>query len=114
MPDLLSFWPQESRTIKMEVIAIETIDEINAKPLGKRSVKEEIELAAHENRQPKCPYCEKPLEVREIQDVDLYWKWDSKEKRYVKIEGEGSSNKPECANCETKDWEFTNNSLIKY
>ena len=93
---------------------ISVIDEIKAKPLGKRTVKEEIELAAHEKRQPKCIYCSKPLEVREIQDVDLYWKWDEKKKKYHKSEGDGCSNKPECANCEAKDWEFTNNILVKY
>lgn len=97
-----------------EDLDLPTIKEIKAKPLGKRTVKEEIELAKHEGRQPKCPYCEKPLEVREIQDIDLYWKWDKKKKRYVKTEADGCSNKPECANCEAKDWEFTNNSLIKY
>ena len=95
-------------------LVILTTDEINAKPLSERTVKEEIELAKHERRQPKCPYCEKLLEVREIQDIDLHWSWDEKEKRYHKTEGDGCSNKPECANCETKDWEFTNNSLIKY
>ena len=98
----------------MEALSIEIIDEVNAKPLSERTVKEEIILAVHEKRQPKCPYCEKPLEVREIQDIDLHWSWDEKEKRYHKREGEGCSNKPECVNCETKDWEFTNNALIRY
>ena len=96
------------------LLNISAIDEIKDKPLSQRTVKEEIELADHEKRQPFCPYCEKLLEVREIQDVDLYWKWNNKEKRYHKSEGDGCSNKPECANCEAKDWEFTNNNLIAY
>jgi hypothetical protein len=91
-----------------------TFDEIKAKPLGQRTVTEEIELAKHEHRQPRCPYCEELLEVREIQDVDLFWHWDKKNKKYIKSEGDGSSSKPECANCETKDWDFTNNSLVAY
>lgn len=90
------------------------IEEIKKLPLEKRSAKQEIMLAAQEKRQAYCPYCSRPLEVRETQEVDLYWQWDKKEKRYHKVEGDGCSNKPECANCETKDWDFTNNELISY
>ena len=91
-----------------------SLEQTKNKPLNQRTVKEEIELAAAEKRQPKCPYCENPLEVRETQTVDLTWKWDNNKECYVKSEGEGTSYKPECANCETKDWEFTNNELIIY
>lgn len=90
------------------------IEEIKKLPLEKRSAKQEIMLAAHEKRQPLCVHCGVPLEVRETQEIDLFWQWDKKEKRYHKVEGEGCSNKPECANCETKDWDFTNNELIHY
>lgn len=75
---------------------------------------EEFQLAKEEGRQPRCIYCGKPLEVTQTQDIYLYWRWDDKQKRYVKSEGGGSAEKPYCLNCETRDWDFTNNELIRY
>ena len=76
---------------------------------------EEFDNAFKEKRQPYCIYCEKPLDnVRETQDIDLYWDWDNKNKKYVKGEVDGCSNKPYCGNCEAKDWEFTNNGYVEY
>lgn len=83
-------------------------------PLGETQ-QEEFDKAFKEKRQPYCIYCEKPLDrVQETQEVDLYWNWDVKKKKYIKGQGDGCSNKPYCANCEAKDWYFTNNEYVSY
>ena len=75
----------------------------------KSEVLEEFKRAKKEGRQPKCVYCKKPLVVIETQYIDLLWEWDKKQKKYIKSELNGDSDGPRCKNCETKDWDFTNN-----
>ena len=83
------------------------------KPELGETQQKEFDKAFKEKRQPYCVYCEKPLDrIQETQDVDLFWDWNGKE--YIKGEGDGASNKPYCAACETKDWEFTNNGYVEY
>jgi len=85
------------------------------KPTLGETQQEEFDKAFKEKRQPFCVYCEKPLDkIQETQEVDLYWKWNAKTRKYVKGEGDGCSNKPYCTACETKDWEFTNNGYVEY
>ena len=84
-------------------------------PVLGETQQEEFDKAFKEKRQPYCIYCKNPLDsIRETQEVDLFWGWDAKKKIYVKGEGNGCSNKPYCANCEVKDWEFTNNGYADY
>ena len=81
----------------------------------KSAVLEEFKKAKKENRQPKCIYCKKPLVITETQYINLIWSWDEDEKIYVKSEEEdGSSDGPRCKECETKDWDFTNNGYLEY
>jgi len=80
----------------------------------KSPVIEEFEKAQKEGRQPKCIYCGEPLEVVETQGIELKWVWNEKTKKFEKIEGDGWSDKPACANCEVKDWDFTNNGFCEY
>ena len=77
---------------------------------------DEFEDALNEHRQPRCIYCEHPLDgVSETQGIFLSWAWDREQKRYVKSEtDDGWSDKPMCDHCQTKDWDFTNNGWIKY
>lgn len=85
------------------------------KPKLGETQQEEFDKANKENRQPYCISCEKPLDrIEETQDVDLHWDWDDKKKKYIKGEDDGCSNKPYCAKCETKDWDFTNNGYVNY
>lgn len=73
-----------------------------------------IREAADRGEQPICPYCQKPLRVRETQTIDLYWDWCDECKGYVKTQDGGESDEPECANCGAKDWGFTNNGVVEY
>lgn len=79
-----------------------------------KSISDAIKEAVNAGKQPLCPYCHAPLEVREMQTIALTWRWNPFQKNYVKTQDEGYSEKPECARCGVKDWEFTNNGVIKY
>ena len=93
----------------------EQVVERLVKPILGETQKEEFDKAFKEKRQPYCLFCEKPLDrIEETQGVSLYWDWDVKTKKYIKGEGDGYSDKPYCAACETKDWEFTNNGYVEY
>ena len=76
---------------------------------------DEFDLAKEEGRQPRCIYCEKPLDVvREEQTVDIVWTWNRETMSYDKNDEGGDSDKPYCGNCAAKDWEFSNNGTIEY
>jgi len=82
--------------------------------MAESEVKEEYQKAKVEGRQPLCPYCNALLEVEQYQYVFIYWRWNSKEKRYEKEESDGYADKPFCTACETKDWDFIDNEVIKF
>ena len=93
----------------------EKVVERLTKPTLGEIQRKEFDIAFKEKRQPYCLSCEKPLDrIQETQEVDLFWEWDAKTRKYIKGEGDGCSNKPYCANCETKDWDFTNNGYVEY
>ena len=65
----------------------------------------EYQQAKEEGRQPNCPYCGQPLEVRETQYEYLTWRWSEALGRFVKHKS-GDADKPYCAKCEERDWDF--------
>lgn len=78
---------------------------------------EEMRNMVNQEKQPQCPYCNKPLEVIETQGVELRWVWNKETKRFDKTDdgdADGWSGKPECINCGVKDWDFTNNGICEY
>jgi hypothetical protein len=76
---------------------------------------EEFIFAEQESRQPNCIYCGKPLEVGQTFYTRIYWHWNSELRRYDKCEDrDADCDKPYCLNCETKDWDFTNNKWLQY
>ena len=81
-----------------------------------KTQQDEFEEALKEERQPDCVHCGNPLDrVSETQGIHLVWEWDNKRKQYSKSETDaGWSDKPMCDNCQTKDWDFTNNEWIAY
>lgn len=85
------------------------------KGLENRTQEEEMKLAKEEKRQPFCVHCTKPLDrISQTQYEFIDWEWDRKRKRYcVKTVG-GDSDKPFCANCEAKDWEFIDFGLVDF
>ncbi len=78
-------------------------------------MKEEFETAERERRQPNCIYCDKPLEITQTFYTYIYWRWNPSLRCYEKSEDrDADCEKPYCLNCETKDWDFTNNKWVRY
>jgi len=75
----------------------------------KSKITEEYQRAINEKRQPNCPYCDQPLEVRQIQYTDIKWEWDKKEGCYIKNDDSGDADRPFCVNCDMKSWDFVDN-----
>jgi len=76
---------------------------------------EEFKLATAEGRQPRCIHCGQPLNrVEETQLDFLAWVWNEETKQYDKQPSSGDSDKPYCANCGTKDYDFLDNDFIDY
>ena len=72
----------------------------------------EYAAARKEGRQPNCPFCGKPLEVRIREDGGTVWRWDKVEKRY-EPQSEGDANPPYCAYCLEADWDFLDYDFIQ-
>ncbi len=86
---------------------MKNLDQIKALPLNKRTIDEEYQLARHEQRQPLCIFCGKPLRIEQALDVYATWDWDEDTKKYVRDEEIGNAYKPCCSECEHEDWDFT-------
>ena len=69
------------------------------------TLKQELEQAIKEGRQPNCPYCGERLQVEQTHTEYLRWRWSSDKKRYV---GEvfGDAREPQCMYCGTADENF--------
>ena len=74
--------------------------------LEENEVQKEFEKARAEGRQPNCPYCNKPLEISQVQYESIDWKWNNKKRIYEKEVTGVDPDKPFCTSCETKDWDF--------
>ncbi|MGD0919423.1 MAG: hypothetical protein ABSB22_23525 [Thermodesulfobacteriota bacterium] len=74
----------------------------------------EFDKAKTAGRQPTCPYCNKPLEISQVQYESIDWKWNNKKKIYEKEVTGVDPDKPFCSSCETKDWDFLNSGLIDF
>jgi len=73
----------------------------------------DIEYAAakKEGRQPNCPFCGEPLEVRIREEGGTVWAWNEDIKRY-EAQSEGNANPPYCAFCLREDWDFLDYDFI--
>ena len=80
----------------------------------KNDVLREFDKAKTEGRQPTCPYCDKPLEISQVQCESIDWKWNNKKKAYERKVTGVDPDKPFCTSCETTNWDFLNNGLIDF
>lgn len=81
--------------------------------MGKSEILEEYQRAKAESRQPECPYCRSPLEIKQTQLEYVLWKWNAKTGCYdVELDGEGSD--PFCAACGTQDRGFIDHDLVDF
>jgi NAD-dependent SIR2 family protein deacetylase len=76
-------------------------------------VRVEYAAATREGRQPRCPYCKKPLEVQQTLRDRVIWTWDEKLKQYVKT-CEDDADAPRCVACEEEDWNFVDHVLVRF
>jgi len=72
----------------------------------------EYAAAKKEGRQPICPFCGEPLEVKIREDGETWWRWD-KVMKYYEPQSEGDANPPYCAFCLHEDWDFLDYDFIK-
>ncbi len=72
----------------------------------------EYAAARKEGRQPICPFCGEPLEVRIDERGGTWWKWDEDGGCY-EAESESSGNPPYCAFCLHGDWDFMDYDFIQ-
>ena len=79
-----------------------------------RSVTEEYELAHKEGRQPLCVYCGEPLEISQTQSEFIYWRWNKKQKKFLKLDTDGDADKPFCCACEARDWDFLDETIYTF
>ena len=79
-----------------------------------QSMKEEYLLAKQENRQPRCIYCGKPLEIAQTQSQYIYWHWDDNTKSYCKDDSDGDAETPFCVKCEARDWDFIDSNFVSF
>jgi hypothetical protein len=79
-----------------------------------KEVWKEFEKAEAKGRRPICPYCNKPLEISQVQYEFIDWKWNNRKKVYKKEVIGVDPDKPFCTSCETKDWDFLNSGLIDF
>jgi hypothetical protein len=83
-------------------------------PLPKSQM-EELQLAAIEGRQPRCIYCEKPLDtIVQTQYDRIKWTWDAKARQYVKDDSGGDADPPVCGKCGERDWGFVDGDVVSY
>lgn len=79
------------------------------------SQREEMELALKQNRQPKCTYCDKPLDrIVQSQSETIVWEWNGKLKKYLKQDSDGDSDPPCHSGCWAYDWGFVDEQLVSY
>ncbi len=72
----------------------------------------EYAAAKKEGRQPNCPFCGEPLEVRLKEDGTTCWIWDEDAGCFDR-QG-GTSNVPYCAFCMKEDWDFIDHDLVEF
>ncbi len=74
----------------------------------------EYAAAKEEGRQPNCPYCGKPLEIRMVEDGGVIsWIWDEAMGCYD-MQSDGTSHAPCCARCLKPDWDFIDHDLVEF
>ena len=89
--------------------------EITGSPKLQGSVVDlEYAAAKKEGRQPNCPYCGEPLEIRMIEEGGVIcWVWDE-DAECFDMQTDSSSNAPYCAHCLHSDWDFIDHDLVEF
>lgn len=63
---------------------------------------------------PVCPFCNQPLKIIcQTELKELMWNWSETDKCYYKSD-DGSTEKPFCANCGNKDWDYTDETYFTF
>ena len=75
---------------------------------------EEYKRAKEKKRKPNCPYCHKPLEIKQTLYDDIRWTWSDKRGGFIKSVDNGDADKPYCVNCEMSAWDFVDFDLVNY
>lgn len=76
---------------------------------------DEMERALKESRQPKCMYCNNPLDkICQTQYDRITWEWRPELKKYVKLEPEGDSDAPYHLDCQSRDYGYVDGKLVSY
>jgi len=73
----------------------------------------EYAAAKKEGRQPNCPYCGKPLEVRITERGGVAWVWDEAMGCYD-MQSEGTPHLPYCALCLAEDSDFIDYDMVQW
>ena len=73
----------------------------------------EYAAAKKEGRQPVCPYCGEPLEIRIREDGSVVWVWDEAMGGYDR-QSEGTPYLPYCAHCLKEDIDFIDYDLVEF
>ena len=73
----------------------------------------EYAAAKKEGRQPICPYCGNPLEIRMKEDGIIYWIWDEDMGCFV-MQRDSISDIPYCAHCLKEDWNFIDHDFVGF
>lgn len=89
--------------------------EITGNPKLQDSVVDlEYAAAKKEGRQPNCPYCGKPLEVRMVEEGGVIcWVWDE-DMECFDMQSSGVAHTPFCAYCQKEDWDFIDHDLVEF
>lgn len=87
--------------------------EITGNPKPYSPVDREYAAAIKEGRQPNCPHCGKPLEIRLTEQGGICWVWDD-ELKCFEVQHEGSAHLPYCAKCLYEDASFVDHDLVEF
>lgn len=72
----------------------------------------EYAAAKKEGRQPNCPYCGKPLEIRMESRNTICWVWDEDMGSFDMQSG--TIGTPYCAHCLKADMDFIDHDLVGF
>jgi len=73
----------------------------------------EYAAAKREGRQPNCPHCGAPLEIRLTEQGGICWVWDEELKRF-EAQHEGTAHLPFCANCLYESIDFIDHDMVEF
>ncbi len=77
---------------------------------NKSIIQAEYAAARREGRQPRCPYCQADLSIRQSSRREIYWQWNGE--RFERRTGD-ETYIPHCAICHVFDWNFIDNDFVK-